>query len=178
MTVLDKLIGAGNEVLIVSKPRYDIIREICLEFREDRDKILFRFTIGAMNDEILKFWEPGAPSFEDRMDSLAYAFDSGYQTSVSIEPMLDSEHAVELVRTVDPFVTNAIWIGKMNHIKKNIVIDSALMEAAVRRIKQGQTDDRIKEIYEALKDNPKIKWKGIIKDLLGMEGPDQPGLDI
>ena len=32
MTVLDKLIGAGNEVLIVSKPRYDIIREICLEF--------------------------------------------------------------------------------------------------------------------------------------------------
>ena len=66
----------------------------------------------------------------------------------------------------------------MNHIKKNIVIDSAEMEAAVRRIKQGQTDDRIKEIYEALKDNPKIKWKGIIKDLLGMEGPDQPGLDI
>ena len=97
MSVLDKLIGAGNEVLIVSKPRYDIIREVCLEFREDRDKILFRFTIGAMNDEILNFWEPGAPSFEDRLDSLAYAFDSGYKTSVSIEPMLDSENVFELV---------------------------------------------------------------------------------
>ena len=47
MTVLDKLIGGGNQVLIVSKPRFDIIREICLEFREDRGKIMFRFTIGA-----------------------------------------------------------------------------------------------------------------------------------
>jgi hypothetical protein len=178
MTVLDKLIGTGNEVLIVSKPRYDIIREICLEFREDRDKILFRFTIGAMDDEILMFWEPGAPSFEDRLDSLAYAFDSGYQTSVSIEPMLDSEQAVELVRTLDPFVTNAIWIGKMNHIKKNIVIDSAEIETAVRQIENGQTKERIKFLYEVLQDNPKIKWKGSIKDILGIQKPDVPGLDI
>ena len=178
MTVLDKLIGAGNEVLIVSKPRYDIIREICLEFREDRDKILFRFTIGAMDDEILMFWEPGAPSFEDRLDSLAYAFDSGYQTSVSIEPMLDSENVIDLILTVEPFVTDAVWLGKMNHIRKYLVIDSAEMEAAVRRIESGQTKERIKVLYEVLRNNPKIKWKGSIKDILGIEGPDQPGLDI
>jgi hypothetical protein len=52
------------------------------------------------------------------------------------------------------------------------------MEAAVRRIESGQTKERIKVLYEVLRNNPKIKWKGIIKDLLGMEGPDQPGLDI
>jgi hypothetical protein len=66
----------------------------------------------------------------------------------------------------------------MNHIRKNLVIDSAEMEAAVRRIESGQTKERIKVLYEVLRNNPKIKWKGIIKDLLGMEGPDQPGLDI
>ncbi len=178
MTVLDKLIGAGNEVLIVSKPRYDIIREICLEFREDRDKILFRFTIGAMNDEILKFWEPGAPSFEDRMDSLAYAFDAGYQTSVSIEPMLDSENVYELVDTVDPFVTDAVWLGKMNHIRKNLVIDSAEMEAAVRWIENGQTKERIKVLYEVLRNNPKIKWKSCMKRILGLPPNQEPGMDI
>ena len=159
MTVLDKLIGAGNQVLIVSKPRYDIIREICLEFREDRDKIMFRFTIGAMNDEILRFWEPGAPSFAERLDSLTYAFCSGYKTSVSIEPMLDSDNVIDLILAVEPFVTDAIWLGKMNHIRKNLVIDSAEMEAAVRRIENGQTKERIKVLYEVLRDNPKIKWK-------------------
>jgi DNA repair photolyase len=131
-----------------------------------------------MNDRILKFWEPGAPDFEDRLDSLAYAFDSGYQTSVSVEPMLDSDNIYELVDTVEPLVTDAIWIGKMNHIKRNIVIDSVEIEAAIRWIKLGQTDDRIKEIYSSLEDNPKIKWKGSIKDLLGIKKPDEPGLDI
>jgi DNA repair photolyase len=178
MTVLDKLIGGGNQVLIVSKPRYDIIREICLEFREDRDKILFRFTIGAMNDDVLRFWEPGAPSFAERLDSLTYAFCSGYKTSVSIEPMLDSDNVLDLILTVEPFVTDAIWLGMMNHIRKNIIIDSAAMEAAVSRIETGQAKERIKVLYEVLKDNPKIKWKSCMKRLLGLPPNQEPGMDI
>jgi DNA repair photolyase len=178
ITVLDKLIRAGNEILIVSKPHYDLIRKICLEFRENRNQILFRFTVGAMNDRILKFWEPGAPDFEDRLDSLAYAFDSGYQTSVSVEPMLDSDNIYELVDTLEPLVTDAIWIGKMNHIKRNIVIDSVEIEAAIRWIKLGQTDDRIMEIYSNLKNNPKIKWKTCMKRIIGLPPNEEPGMDI
>ena len=120
-----------------------------------------------MNDGILRFWEPGAPSFEERLDSLTYAFCSGYKTSVSIEPMLDSENVIDLILTVEPFVTDAVWLGKMNHIRKNLVIDSAEMEAAVRRIESGQTKERIKVLYEVLKDNPKIKWKRCMKDISG-----------
>ena len=71
-----------------------------------------------------------------------------------------------------------IWLGKMNHIRKNIVINSAEMEAAVRQIENGQTKERIKILYEVLQDNPKIKWKGSIKDILGIKKPDVPGLDI
>jgi hypothetical protein len=178
LTVLNKLTGAGNQVLIVSKPRFDIIREICRQFDEDKDKIMFRFTIGSPNNEILRFWEPGAPSFEERLDSLAYAFEAGYQTSVSIEPMLDYEGVIELILAVDPLVTDAIWLGKMNHIKKNLVIDSPEMEAAVHRIENGQTEERIKVLYAVLKNNPKIKWKGVFKDILGIQKPDLPGLDI
>ena len=172
------LIGAGNQVLIVSKPRYDIIREICLEFREDRGKIMFRFTIGAMSDDVLRFWEPGAPSFKERLDSLIYAFCSGYKTSVSIEPMLDSDNVLDLILAVEPFATDSIWLGKMNHIGKNIVIDSPEMKAAVRRIENGQTKERIKVLYEVLKDNPKIKWKSCLKQIIGLPMNNTPGLDI
>jgi hypothetical protein len=178
MTVLDKLIGGGNQVLIVSKPRYDIIREICLEFREDRDKIMFRFTIGAMNDDVLRFWEPGAPSFAERLDSLTHAFCSGYKTSVSIEPMLDSDNILDLILAVEPFATDSIWLGKMNHIGKNIVIDSPEMKAAVRRIENGQTKERIQVLYEVLKDNSKIKWKSCLKHIIGLPMNNTPGLDI
>jgi hypothetical protein len=178
LTVLNKLIGAGNQVLIVSKPRFDIIREICRQFDEDKNRIMFRFTIGSLNNEILRFWEPGASCFAERLDSLAYAFEAGYQTSVSIEPMLDYEGVIDLILAVDPLVTNAIWIGKMNHIKKNLVVDSPEMDEAVRRIENGQTEERIKVLYAVLKNNPKIKWKGTFKDILGIEKPDVPGLDI
>jgi len=178
MTVLTNLIQAENQVLIVSKPRYDIIREICHEFQEHRDQIMFRFTIGAMNNAILRFWEPGAPSFKERLDSLTYAFCSGYKTSVSIEPMLDSDNVLDLILTVEPFVTDSIWLGMMNHIGKNIVSDSAAMEAAVRRIENGQTKERIMVLYEVLRDNPKIKWKSCMKNVIGLPLNQEPGMDI
>ena len=178
LTVLNKLTGAGNQVLIVSKPRFGIVREICRQFDEDKDKIMFRFTIGSLNDQILRFWEPGAPCFAERLDSLAYAFEAGYQTSVSIEPMLDYEGVIDLILAVDPLVTNAIWLGKMNHIKKNLVIDSAEMEAAVRWIENGQTKERIMVLYDVLKDNPKIKWKSCMKNVIGLPLNQEPGMDI
>ena len=62
VTVLRKLLAAGNEVLIVTKPHLDCIERLCRELAEYREKIVFRFTIGAMDDELLRFWEPGAPA--------------------------------------------------------------------------------------------------------------------
>jgi DNA repair photolyase len=177
-TVLEKLLVRGNEISIVSKPRLECIKRICHSFIDYRDRILFRFSITAMNDELFTFWEPGAPGYAERKDALVYSVFSGFGTSASVEPMLDSENVVQLVEDLVPYVTDAIWIGKMNHIRKNIQIDSPELEEAVRRIEEGQTDDRIKVIFGELKDNPQIKWKGGIKKIIGIEPPDVPGLDI
>jgi hypothetical protein len=92
--------------------------------------------------------------------------------------MLDSDNVLDLILTVEPFATDSIWLGKMNHIEKNIVIDSAEMKAAVRRIENGQTKERIKVLYEVLKDNPKIKWKSCMKHIIGLPLNNTPGLDI
>jgi DNA repair photolyase len=175
--VLEKLLRAGNRVLCVSKPHLSCIREICDHLKDYQDKILFRFSIGAFDNQILSFWEPGAPSYEERKECLKYAFDNGYATSVSIEPMLDSDHIFELVDDLSPYITDSIWIGKMNQPRSRVDITDDVVEAAVAKIQAGQTDERIVEIYEALKTNPIIKWKESIKKVVDLKLADLPGLD-
>ena len=178
MVVIEKLLSAGNELLIVSKPRLACIQPICERFGSFKDKIIFRFTIGACDDEILSFWEPNAPAYEERKDSLKYAFEAGFETSVSAEPMLCAEGVVELVKDLETFVTNSIWIGKMNHLKKNIrIVDDEIGEA-VRAIEDGQSDENIIKIYSELKNNPLVRWKDSIKKVVGIEPPAEAGLDV
>lgn len=165
LIVLGKLLEAGNEVLVVSKPDPFCIKAICKQSADYKAQIIFRYTIGAMDNALLSVWEPGAPTFEERMESLIYAYDNGFTTSVSIEPMVDAGNVTELVATVLPYVTETIWIGKMNHLGR-IKIDSDEIAAAVDRVRKTQTDERILAIYEALKGNPQIRWKDSIRKIV------------
>lgn len=177
MIVIEKLLLAGNELLIVSKPHLACIRAICYSFKAYRDKIIFRFTIGACNNEILTFWEPNAPIYEERKASLIYAFEAGFETSVSVEPMLSADGVIDLVKDLHPFTTNSIWIGKMNHLHSINVNNEEDFEA-IQAIKDGQCDKNIWNIYNEMKDNPLVRWKDSIKKVVGIEPPSEPGLDI
>jgi len=177
MVVIENLLLVGNELLIVSKPRLACIRAICNGFKAYRDKIIFRFTIGACDDEVLSFWEPNAPNYEERKASLKHSFEAGFETSVSVEPMLCAAGVLDLVKDLEPFTTNSIWIGKMNHLKSIQIDDDETLEA-VRVIEDGQSDENIWEIYSKLKDNPLVKWKDSIKKVVGIEAPAEAGLDI
>lgn len=165
VTVLGKLLAAGNEVLIVSKPHLTCIERICTDFGQYKDTILFRFSIGTFDNSILKFWEPGAPSYEERLACLRHAFDARFQTSVSAEPMLDMPHAVELFYRLVPFVSDTVWIGKMNR-PRNCIQDWRPIDAEIRQIEANQTDDKILAIYETLKGEPKVAWKDSIKKVI------------
>ena len=70
--VLNKLLSAGNRILLVSKPRYNLIAKICNEYKNFSNNILFRFTIGSINDQVLSFWEPNAPSYVERIWSVNF----------------------------------------------------------------------------------------------------------
>lgn len=154
-TVLRNLLVAGNDVLVVSKPDPQCIQALCEDCVDYKDKVLFRFTIGAMSDELLSLWEPGAPSFQDRVQALKHVFNNGLQTSVSIEPMVDADNVENLVFELLPYVTETVWVGKMNYLGR-VVIDSPEMADAVERVRASQTDDRILEIYQNLKDIPQV----------------------
>ena len=177
-TVLKKLLKAGNRVLVVSKPHLRCISKICDDLKAYKNKIFFRFTITACDDRILSIWEPGAPCYEERKECLKYAFTAGYKTSVSVEPMLDSENIDVLIADLSPFVTESIWIGKMNQIRRRVSIDDESIEEEVKRIESGQTDEKIWMIYKRYKDNRLIKWKESIKKIVEIELPSQPGMDI
>ena len=99
-----------------------------------------------MDNDILHYWEPGAPLFEERLTSLRYAFEAGYDTSVSAEPMLDSKNAVALFKTLEPYVTDSIWLGKMNHMESRVKVNTNEDSARIRAIQQGQVDQEIFQV--------------------------------
>ena len=174
--VLKKLLKAGNSVLVVSKPRPDLIERLCNALEPYKALMMFRFTISARNNEILSFWEPNAPSYEDRVDSLIIAQSKGFKTSVSIEPMLDPADIKGLVEDLRDFTTDCMWIGPVKMIRKRTSIDSDKVEAEVQKIKAGQTPEKLLAVYEIYNDDPLIKWKGHFRKLLrgiGVEVPEQ-----
>lgn len=160
--VLRNLLKVGNSVLVVSKPRYECIKRLCNEFKDYKDNILFRFTIGATDNDILSFFEPGAPRYEERKEALRYAFDSGFKTSVSVEPVLDMNKVIDLFFDLEPFVSETIWIGKVNHVKKNIKVEGP----EVDRVVKEQCQENCDLVFELLNKEPKVRFKtGFVKEI-------------
>lgn len=177
---LINILSQGNNVLIVSKPHLTCIKEICNNFQEYKAAILFRFTIGSSNNKTLKFWEPGAPSYTERIKSLKYAFENGFSTSISCEPMLDG-NIERVINDVLPFVTDSIWIGKANFLLRRLKMngeDDELTLQEAHQLLEMQSDEKIIELYNTLKHYPKLKWKESIKSIVGIEIPAEIGLDI
>ncbi len=178
ITKLRNLLIPGNRVLVVSKPHMECIEMICGSLRDFKSQILFRFTIGACDDRILSYWEPNAPRYNERKKCLIYAFESGFETSVSAEPMLDSTSIDTLISELLPYVTNSIWIGTMNNLRQFEKGSDMVLKQAIEKIRLGQTDSIIKSIYRRYKDNPLIKWKAEIKKIVGIPLAEKPGMDI
>lgn len=165
------ILAAGNRLLIVSKPRRECIWSLLSELRGYKDQILFRFTIGTVNDHLSQFWEPGAPLPLERISCLAMACGSGFATSVSIEPMLaGASRTMFVIEAVREHVTETIWIGKMN--KARLRIDMSIEEnvRAVEAIEVLQCDAGIIGLYKKYQDDPMIRWKDSIKEVVARLG--------
>ena len=168
---IERLLAAGNHLLIVSKPHLDCTAAISERFKDYSDMILFRFTIGSSDSDVLKFWEPGAPSFEERLVCLEYAFEQGFATSVSIEPMLDND-VDAVIHQVQPYVTDSIWLGKANMLKARLTLNGYKDPETLYRANQlleWQSDPEIMALYARHRNNPQIRWKESIKKVVGIQ---------
>ncbi len=175
--VLKKLLKSGNEVLLVSKPDIRCTLELLKILQPYKSQVEFRFTITSNNQERLKFWEPNAPSLDDRLNALFLTYHQGYLTSVNIEPSLD-KNPITLIKKVAPFASE-IWYGIMNWLnwlkKINPDIDNTLLSEKIRYIQKISSWSNIQKIIENLKQLPedirsKIRFKDSIKRLLKKKG--------
>lgn len=167
METIHRLLQTGTQLLIGTKPHIECIRAICGKFSDYREQILFRFSIGAMDQQILDYWEPGAPGFTERRMALSWAYHRGFKTSVSCEPLLDAGNVTSLFRSVATAVTDTIWIGKLNKIRLRCIPGTS--EEEILKIEAGQTDERVREIYELLKHEPKVRWKDSYREVLRLK---------
>jgi DNA repair photolyase len=142
LEIIGQLLDRGNRLLIVSKPHLECIKSICWHFKYDIDKIEFRFTIGSTDNDILRYWEPNAPLFTERIASIKWALNCDHKVSISCEPLLDKDCAIINYLICDDELQDLseIWIGAMNNVKHSPKLD-------------------YESIYNKYKDNPKIKWK-------------------
>lgn len=178
LAVLHKLLSVGNDVLIVSKPRLVCVKRLCAELVPYRAQIVFRFSIGSTNNSVLSFWEPGAPSFNERLACLQLAYALEFATSVSEEPMLDG-NPDSVISAVHPFVTDSIWLGKINRLRQILPFNCPSDPEAIRygeALTATQSDAKIRALYARHRKDRIIKWKDSIKAVVGVNRPETAGL--
>jgi len=154
LIVLKKLLFAGNTVLITTKPHISCVKEICQSLSHYFNQIQFRFTITSKNNKLLEKYEPGAPRYEERLMCLSYAYGKGIKTSVSIEPFLDYD-PIPLIEEIEPYVTESIWIGPLNHYKFPDLIEN-------------YRGFHLYEIYRKLRNMKKIRFKDAFIKKMGV----------
>jgi len=179
LETLKKMLVAGNEILIVSKPRLSCIKRLCSELADYRDQILFRFTIGSVDNKILKFWEPNAPTYQERVKCLNWAQKQGFETSVSCEPMLDL-HIDRVIEAVKPYVTDAIWLGRVNRLRQTIALNCpnhAPTKKATDILLAEQTDEYLVALYDQYKSDPVIRFKDSISKAIAKLRPNAKGFE-
>lgn len=171
------LLEARNNVLVVTKTGLDTVgRMFDVLKRFPREQSEIRFTLSHYGAAVGNFWEPHAPPIKDRLDGLALAKALGVRTSVSCEPWLDSlEALIDTVAAVSPSVTETIWIGHANKLRSRTLwtdkvypADVGKIQAAIDIIEARQTPDAARAVYDALKGNPKVRWKDSYQKMLGL----------
>lgn len=77
-------------------------------------------------------WEPGAASIEDRIWAIQDAHDRGIKTWVSVEPVINPDQALQVIRELHPIV-GAWKVGKINY-QKDIKVDWITFREEVRAL--------------------------------------------
>jgi hypothetical protein len=110
--VLEQLAAHGLGFCTLTKGGTRALRDIDL-FRPERDA--FASTLTSLDASFSRKWERAAADPEDRITTLRRFHDRGIFTWVSLEPTLDVEASLGIVRATHGFV-NLYKIGRVNYV--------------------------------------------------------------
>lgn len=194
-----ELLAAGNNLLVVSKPRAACITTLVESLKGHENKVEFRFTMGSLDNDILKLFEPGAPALAERLEAVKIAQQAEFAVSISSEPMLTTsvDESVNLFHSLVPYTAKrnshggAVWLGKLRkgtvqcdvqelaqpkkgESSESLAARRSLFVPGVKEkldaIRHAQTNDNIVSLYQALKDEPRVCWKDSITNVLAERG--------
>ena len=152
---IGRLLAAGNELLIVSKPTAATAAALAIALDGHKDRVEFRFSITCLTAGARKFWEPGAPALGERIEALKIVHTAGFRTSVSCEPLLEPWNARQLVAAVAGYVVETIWIGKARELDgRTAWCRKRMGEAlamAIEHLQDWQTPSAVLSIAEGLR---------------------------
>jgi DNA repair photolyase len=109
---LEALIAHGLGICTLTKGGTRALRDIDL-FRPNRDA--FASTLTSLDDAFSQKWEASAALPGDRIEALKRFYERGIYTWVSLEPTLDVESSLAIVRETHRFV-NLFKVGRVNYL--------------------------------------------------------------
>lgn len=170
---LRSLLEAGNQVLVTTKPHPDVISRILRDLPTHRGQVMFRFTIGSLDSDVLARWEPFAPNAVSRLEAMAHANVEGWRVSVSAEPLLCStpDEVGALLQTCIAFGGLEVWIGLLNHGERRLRANGHLTSENARMLadlEAAWTPDAVKNLVARYSYLPVVRWKESIKSIAGI----------
>jgi DNA repair photolyase len=100
-----------------------ILTKGCVDLIQDDMEIIKKakshlgITLSFVNDDQRQEWEPNASSVNNRLEILKSAHKAGIFTWVSLEPVIDPDQALAVIRKAHKYVR--FWkVGKLNHMKE------------------------------------------------------------
>jgi DNA repair photolyase len=117
--VLKMLQQYGLGICTLTKGGRCALRDLDL-FRPGRDA--FAATLTSLDHAFSLKWEPAAALPADRIETLRIFHEAGIFTWVSLEPVLDTEATLEIIRQTHPFI-DLYKVGRLNHDKLTRVTD-------------------------------------------------------
>lgn len=157
ITIAKKMLEAGNKIICVTKPRIKCIKTICEELSDYKETFMFRFTITTSNNATIKLMEGNSTMFEERLECLKYAYQCGYDTSISMEPLL--EDPTNVIQQCADYVTKSIWIGTMSSmdvLRKN---QPEEIQKEFDRLDKLYSKKSLTDMVKKFRDNKKVYWK-------------------
>lgn len=117
--VIKTLQEYGLGVCTLTKGGSRALRDISL-FRPDRDA--FASTLTSTDDAFSKKWESGAALASDRINTLKTFHEAGIFTWISLEPTLDIESSLQVVKETHEFV-DLYKVGRVNYLPMTLTTD-------------------------------------------------------
>jgi len=100
----------GHHIHILTKGGRRAIRDLDLMTPNDA----FSTTLTCLDEATSRKWEPGAATPADRIETARQFHDAGIPTWVSLEPVLDPDVALEIIRRTHTYV-DLFKVGKLNY---------------------------------------------------------------